>query len=186
MLTITIPESEAFDERTGKFYTFKAHTLKMEHSLLSLQKWESKHHKYYIGNKTLTDEEIIDYIKFMTINQVEDYVFDFLTEENLKEIIAYIEDPMTATWFSDRNVNSDNKQNHKEEIITSEVIYASMIYLGIPVDLFEKRHLNHLLTLIRVCKEQQNPEQGKMSTNDLARYYSDLNKKRRAKLGTKG
>ncbi len=185
MLTITIPESEAFDERTGRFITLKAQTLKMEHSLLSLQKWESKHHKYYIGNEDLTNEEVIDYIRCMTINQVEDYVFDFLTESNLKEITEYIANPMTATWFSD-----DKKQNsngsHKEEIVTSEVIYAAMIALGIPIEIFEKRHLNHLITLIRVCKETQNPEKDKRSPKDLAMHYSELNKMRKAKLGTRG
>lgn len=185
MLTIVIPESEAFDEKTGRFFTLKSQTLKMEHSLLSLQKWESKHHKYYIGNTdNLTNEEALDYVRCMTVNQVEDYVFDFLTEQNMKDIVAYIEDPMTATWFSDKD--GDKKGTPKKEIITSEIIYASMIYLGIPVEIFEKRHLNHLLTLIRVCKEQQNPEQDKRSTSDLARYYSELNRKRRAKLGTKG
>lgn len=186
MLTIVIPESEAFNEKTQTFVTLKAQTLKMEHSLLSLQKWESKHHKYFLQNEDLTDDEILDYIKCMTINQVEDYVFDFLTDDNLKKIRNYMSDSMTATWFSDSHKESEGSKKHNKEIITSEVIYASMIYLGIPVELFEKRHLNHLITLIRVCKEQQNPESNNMSTNDLAKYYSELNKKRRSKLGTRG
>ena len=183
MLTITIPEQEGFDEKLGKFVKISSHTLKLEHSLLSLYKWESKHHKYFLDNKELTQDEILDYIKCMTINPVDDYIYSFLTEENLKEIQEYLKDPMTATWFSD----DKNGRPPKKEIITSEVIYSSMIILGIPVELFEKRHINHLLTLIRVCNEKQNPDdKKKMKTNDLAAYYSQLNKQRRAKLGTKG
>lgn len=182
MLTIKIPESEAYDERLGKFITIKGGTLKLEHSLLSLQKWESKHHKYYLGNKELTSEEALDYIKCMTLNQVDDYIYEFLTSENLREIKNYIDDPMTATFFSD-----DNKKSNKHEIITNEVIYGLMIALNIPVDVFEKRHLNHVITLIKVCSEQQNPDSNKkMNTNDLAKEYSRINKERRAKLGTKG
>lgn len=185
MLTIKIPAGEAYNEKTNKFVHLPERTLKLEHSLLSLTKWESKHHKYFIDNKDLSAEEILDYIKCMTINDVEDYIYDYLTADNIKEITAYMKDPMTATWFSD----DGRPKSRSHEVITAEVIYSSMIILGIPIELFEKRHLNHLLTLIRVCNEKQNPESKsnkKMNTYDTAKYYSELNKARRAKLGTRG
>ena len=187
MKTIIIPEGEAYNEKLNKFITVPSVTLKLEHSLLSLQKWESKHHKYFIDNKDLTEEEILDYIRCMTINSdVDPNAYDYLTKENIKEIVNYMEDPMTATWF--REDPLDNRPK-KKEILTAEVIYASMINLGIPIDIFEKRHLNHLITLIRVCGEMQNPDKDKkkkVNTKELAMKYSEINKARKAKLGTKG
>lgn len=185
MLIVKIPSQEAFDEYNGKFMKTKEYTLKLEHSLLSLQKWESTHHKYFLDNSDLTYDDIIDYIKCMTLNQVEDQAYECLTKENLEMIKDYLKDPYTATWFS----SDDNrpKSAFRKEVITAEVIYSSMIMLGIPVDIFEKRHLNHLLTLIRVCSEKQNPEQPKKTNSyDTLRRYSELNKARKAKLGTKG
>lgn len=186
MLTIVIPEQEAFNEKLEKFVKVGSHTLKLEHSLLSLQKWESKHHKYFIDNESLSPEEILDYIRCMTLNQVEDNVYEFLTKENIKEIMDYIKDPMTATFFYEDPTKP--KVARKKEIITAECIYSSMILLGIPVDIFEKRHLNHLLTLIRVCNDKQNPDSNKpkASQKEMARYYSELNKARKAKLNTRG
>lgn len=185
MLTIVIPEQEAFDEKSQRFVKISSHTIKLEHSLLSLQKWESKHKKYFIDNKELTSEEILDYIKCMTLNQVDDYVYEFLTKENINQIMDYIKDPMTATFFYE---DPNKPKTVKKEIITAELIYSSMIILGIPVDIFEKRHLNHVLTLIRVCSEKENPDSGKnkMSSSQLAQRYSELNKARKAKLKTRG
>lgn len=183
------PRDDAFDESKNMFVKIPGATLKIEHSLLSLAHWEQKHHKYFLDNKDLTTDEIIDYIKCMTLNQVDDYVYSFLTDENIKEIKDYINDPMTATWFSEDPFEQYKKPN--KEIITAEVIYSSLIILNIPVDLFEKRHLNHVLTLIRVCNEKQNAglnDNKKKHTNDyeLMKHYSELNKARKAKLGTKG
>lgn len=185
MLIVEIPDQEGFDEKNQKFIKFNSHTLKLEHSLLSLQKWESKHKKHFIGNENLTNNEVLDYIKCMTLNQVDDYVYNFLTEDNMRQIKEYIEDPMTATFFYD---NGESNKTNRKEIITNELIYSSMIILGIPVDIFEKRHLNHVITLIKVCKENQDSSTGKqkMSQSELARHYSEVNKARRAKLNSKG
>ncbi len=184
MLTIVVPEQEAFDEETGSFVKIPSHTLKLEHSLLSLHKWESKHHKHFIDNKELNHEEILDYIRCMTLNQTDDYIYNFLTPENNQEIMDYIGDKMTATFFYEDSLPKEGGIK-KKDIVTSEIIYASMITLNIPVEIFEKRHLNHVITLIRVCKEMQDPNAGKskkMSQADLARHYSEINKARKAKL----
>ena len=188
MLVITIPaRDDAFDEETNTFVKIDSQVLKLEHSLLSLWKWESKHHKYFLENKDLSQEEIIDYIKCMTLNQVDDKVYKFLTVENVKQITDYIEDPMTATWFNDNLPNGKPPAPKSKDIITAEVIYSSMIALGIPVDIFEKRHLNHLLTLIRVCNETQNPDTNnkKVSEYQQLRHYQELNRARKAKAAAK-
>jgi hypothetical protein len=180
MKEITIPaRKDAYDEETNTFVSIKSCTLKLEHSLLSIWKWESKHHKYFLENHDLSYEEILDYIKCMTLNQVDENVYKFLTKENIKEIKEYIEDPMTATWFDDSM--NPNKRTGPKEIVTAEVIYSSMFILNIPLE-FEKRPINHLLTLIRVCNDKQNPEDNKhkMSEQELFRHYNELNKKRKA------
>ena len=180
MLVINIPEGERFNEDTGKFEKTSGCTLKLEHSLLSLYKWESKHHVHFLENKKLTNDDIIDYIKCMSINQVDDKYYSYLTSSNLLEIKDYISDPMTATTFYNPYEKNNGGQS---EIQTAECIYSAMFMLGIPLE-FEKRHLNHLLTLIKVCAEKQNPDSGKskINPNDVMRHYSEINKSRKAKM----
>ncbi|MBP5597489.1 MAG: hypothetical protein J6Y02_19110 [Pseudobutyrivibrio sp.] len=189
MLTITVPAQEIFNEKTGHFFNTKECTLKLEHSLLSLTKWEGKHHKYFLGNEELTPEEIIDYIRCMTINQVDENTYYYLTQKNIEDIKDYIKDPMTATWFDDPKKEDGDSQKavfKKKDIVTSEVIYSSMFLNNIPLE-FEKRHLNHLITLIRVINEKTKTDDGKkMNPRDLAMHNSALNKARKAKLGIKG
>lgn len=183
MLVIEIPESEIYDEKTQRFVKTQSYTLKLEHSLLSLWKWESKHHVHFLNNKKLTNEDVMDYIKCMTLNQVDSKCYDYLTAKNINDIKDYIEDPMSATTFYDPFAKSHGKQ----EIVTAEVIYSSMIILGIPIDIFEKRHLNHLTTLIKVCSEKQDPDsKSKINPRTVANHYQELNRMRKAKLGTKG
>lgn len=184
MLTIVIPEGETFDEKQQRFIKTPSYTLKLEHSLLSLWKWESKHHVNFINNKNLSDADVMDYIKCMTLSPVDDICYSLLTAENIMQIKDYIEDPMTATTFYDpyAKVGPPNK-----EIVTAEVIYSSMIILGIPIDIFEKRHLNHVTTLIKVCSEKQDPDsKSKVNPKNIASHYQELNRARRAKLNTKG
>ena len=179
MLTIKIPAEESWDESKEEFViTKKAQTLTLEHSLVSLSKWESKWHVPFATHEK-TFEETIDYIKCMTITQnVDPDLYNRLTKENVKEIEEYIENPMTATTFSeDRNGGS-------REVITSEIIYYSMIALNIPFEC-QKWHLNRLLTLIRVCNIKNQPPK-KMSKGDLMRRNAELNAARKQQLKTKG
>lgn len=178
MKKIVIPGGDVFNEKTQRFEKISPCVLKLEHSLLSLDKWESKHHVPFLENEH-TNDEIIDYIKCMTLNQdqVDDKYYNFLTAENIREIKDYIADPMTATTFYDPYAKNNNGS---KEIVTAECIYSSMIILGIPIEIFEKRHLNKLITLIKVCKEQQNPDNGsnKVNQQDVMRHYSELNRAR--------
>lgn len=179
MLKITIPGLELYDEEKEEFVYLKDQELQLEHSLVSISKWESKWHKPFLDDKDKTIEEIVDYIKCMTITQnVKPDIYNRLTESNIDEINEYIKNTMTATTFSD-----DNKTS-KKEIITSEVIYYWMIACNIPFEC-QKWHLNRLLTLIKVCAIKNAPPK-KMSKNEIVSRNRALNEARKKKLHTKG
>lgn len=192
MLEIRINGCEYFDEEKREFFTTPDTVLCLEHSLISVSKWEAKWHKPFLHNSNnLTQEEIIDYIKFMTLanKKIDDNVYLTLSSENIQEIIDYIQNPMTATWFGeDRNKNNQAPRRQKE-IITSELIYYWMVALQIPFEC-QKWHLNRLLTLIRVCNvknEEANPNtKRKMSKSELMSRNAALNAQRRARMNTKG
>lgn len=180
MLTITIPKREYFDERTSEFVTYPQVTLQFEHSLISVSKWESKWHKPFLDNKPKTDEELLDYIKCMSLTKnVDPDVYGRIPIDKLKEIVAYIEDPMTATWFSDKKGGKKNS-----EMVTSELIYYWMTALNIPFEC-QKWHLNRLMTLIRICNVKQQPPK-KMSKNKILSQQAALNAARRKAMGTSG
>lgn len=181
MLTIEIPLGpEGFNEETGEFVSVELYKLELEHSLISLSKWESKWCKSFLNNKGLTDEETIDYIKCMTLTDgVGDEVYSKLTNDNVTQINDYIAAPMTATTFSDNKGGKGGR-----EIVTSELIYYWMIALNIPFEC-QYWHLNRLLTLVRVCNIKNAPPK-KRSKSDIASQYKALNAQRRAQMNTKG
>ena len=180
MLRIIIPSTEMWDEVNEKFVDSKELVLQLEHSLVSLSKWESKWCKPFLSKENKTFEETIDYIRCMTINQhVPDEVYNCLTGENIREINEYISAPMTATRFS-----NDVMGKGSREQITSELIYYWMIALNIPFEC-QKWHINRLLTLIRVCNIKNQPSK-KMSRREIMRRNTALNAARRKKLRTNG
>lgn len=183
MLIIKVPLSpEVWDEEKQEFIEPEYKTLQLEHSLVSLHKWESKWHKAFLKEKSeKTDEEVLDYIKCMTITQnVDPEVYNHLSRENYEQIKNYINDPMTAT------VIYDTKKNKKvsKETPTAELIYYWMISLGIPPE-YRKWHINQLITLIRVF-EVKNNKGKKMSQQEIMSRNKALNASRRAKLHSKG
>lgn len=189
MLTIQIPGEEYWDADREEFVCRKATTLALEHSLLSLSKWESKWHVPFLDAKGgLTPEQMQDYVRCMTLNKgVPDEAYAHLTQENCTAIYTYINDPMTATWFrEDENTNKAGPRSGKsaESAVTSEVLYYDMVELGIPFEC-EKWHLNRLLTLIRVCNEKHKPAKKVSKSEQMARRRT-LNAKRRKELGTRG
>ena len=180
MLRITIPAAELWDERTEQFVYTKQQTLQLEHSLVSLSKWESKWCKPFLSKTDKTVEETIDYIKCMTLTQnVNPVVYNSLTKQNIDEINAYIQAPMTATTFNDIQ-----KKGFNREQITSELVYYWMVTLNIPFEC-QKWHLNRLITLIRVCSIKNSPKQ-KVSRREIASRNAALNAARRKKLNTTG
>ena len=180
MLQITIPSMELYDEEKEEFVYAKEQVLQLEHSLVSISKWESKWHKVFISKKEKTNEEILDYVRCMTLTQnVDPDVYKRLTKSNVAEIEAYIDNPMSATYFS----NSEPGKKSREPV-TSELIYYWMVAYNIPFEC-QKWHLNRLLTLIKICGiKNQSPK--KMSKKDLMTRNAALNAARRKQLNTKG
>ena len=182
MLQITIPANEQWDEKREEFVTTKEQRLNLEHSLISLSKWESKWCKPFLSNKEKSHEEILDYIKCMTLTKnVNPEVYNSLTNENIKQVNDYITAPMTATTFSENGV----RKKANNEILTSEVIYYAMTAYNIPFECCEKWHLNRLITLIRVCGIKNEPPK-KMSKRSIMSQNAALNAARRKKFNTKG
>ncbi len=178
MLHITIPASEMWDG--NEFTSYKEQHLQLEHSLVSLSKWESKWHKAFLSKNDKTDEEMLDYIKCMTITQnVDPETYLRLTVDNVREIHDYINSPMTATTFS-----NDKSGKGGREIVTSELVYYWMIALNIPFEC-QKWHLNRLLTLIRICELKNNPPK-KRSKRDIMSNNAALNAARRKQFNTRG
>ena len=180
MLRITIPAVEQWDEAKQEFIYTKEQTLSLEHSLVSLSKWESKWCKAFLTKDEKTFEETLDYIKCMTLTQnVDPEVYNYLTNGNIKEINEYIEAPMTATYFSDEKTSKTSREQ-----VTAELIYYWMIALNIPFEC-QKWHLNRLLTLIKVCNIKNQPPK-KRSKKDIMSRNAALNAARRKRLNTKG
>lgn len=179
MLQITIPSFEYYDEANNRIVSVKGKDLQLEHSLVSVSKWESKWKKPFLNTTQKTRAETLDYVRCMTLTQnVDPLLYQGLTIDNLNRIHAYIDDPMTATTFSKSN------KPGRGGVITSEIIYYWMISLEIP-EKCEKWHLNRLMTLIRVCDEKSQPGK-KMSRNDVMRRYKNINAARKASRGTRG
>lgn len=180
MLQIKISATEAWDENKEEFVqTSHEQVLQLEHSLVSISKWEAKWCKPFLTKEDKTYEETLDYIKCMTITQnVKDETYDRLTKSNIDAINNYISESRTATTFSDTKVGTSR------EIITSELIYYWMITLNIPMEC-QKWHINRLLTLIRVCNVKNTPPK-KMNKREIASRYASLNAARRKQFNSRG
>lgn len=179
MLRLTVPEKELYDERTGLFVRTKKQVLQLEHSLVSLSKWESRWHKPFLSKNDKSGEEMLDYIRCMTITRnVPDEVYFALDTNELMKINDYLNDSMTATTITKQQGKS------RGEIITSEIIYYWMISLQIPFEC-EKWNLNRLLTLIEVCNIKNSPGK-KMSKSEIMRRNRTLNAARKQQMHTRG
>lgn len=181
MLKITIPAFECYNENTNTFSSVKETTLTLEHSLVSLSKWEAKWGKPFLSKDNKTSAEVLDYIRCMTITQnVDPAVYANLNKKHIKQILEYIESPQTATWFG---ADKAHKKKNRE-VITSELIYYWMVAFNIPFEC-QKWHLNRLITLIRICDEKNAPPK-KMSRHEILSQQSKLNAMRKRKYNTRG
>ncbi|MFA6837200.1 MAG: hypothetical protein WCR04_12465 [Fibrobacteraceae bacterium] len=179
MLEITVPADEIYLPKENKFVAVKSCTLTLEHSLISIAKWEAKWHMPYLNAKKRTSMQELDYIRCMVVGPIKnDYVFSVLTPKNIAQIRAYMEDSMTATTFS------KSPHSSSREVVTAETLYCRMFANNIPMEC-QKWHLNRLLTLIRVCDAKNGPR-SKMSKRQTATYYAEQNALRRAKYNSRG
>ena len=179
MLKINVPMTEGFDDEKQEFVVVDSFELELEHSLVSLSKWESFWKKPFIDTTEKTTEEVLWYIQAMCLD--EDFpegIFHRLSQDNINTINDYISDSMTATWFA------EDKSPGSREIITAEIIYYWMVTFNIPFTC-ENWHLQRLLTLIRVCSKKNEPPK-KMSPHELAARNRALNAQRREQYKTKG
>lgn len=176
MLTLRLPETEGWDPVKEEFISIPSQTIKMEHSLLSISKWESKWKKPYLINESKTNEEILDYLSCMVVypEDLDPIIFQIMDSKYIDQIANYINDPMTATTISNR------KNGPSRKIITSEVIYYWMTALNIPFEC-EKWHLNRLMMLIEVCGIESSPKK-KMSKKEILDRNRALNASRRARM----
>lgn len=179
MLTITIPPGSYWDEENEVFIKAEGWTLQLEHSLVSVSKWESKWCKAFIGNQAKTHEETVDYVKCMTLNEVEDKAYLFLTDAHIKQVNDYIAAPMTATV-----INGQDKKTGSNKTVTSELIYYWMIALNIPQE-YRYWHLNRLITLIEVCDAKNKPAK-KTSLAERYARNARINAANRARFNSKG
>lgn len=179
MLSITIPAVEVFDDESQMFFSKEEVTLELEHSLVSISKWESKWEKPFLGSTKQTLEETYWYLKSMTLNgDIPIETYHRLSNDELKKINEYVDAKMSATWFNEKTTPG------RKEIITSEIIYYWMVALTIPFEC-QHWHLNRLLTLIKVCN-QKNEKPKKMSRGEMLAQRNALNAKRQAEFGTTG
>lgn len=179
MLKITVVLDEGYDEKQSQFVALKTFDLELEHSLVSLSKWESEFCKPFLGKEDKTLEETIWYVIAMTMTEnVPREIYDKLSNSNIDDVNAYIGAPMTATTFTEKQSKA------AQEVITAEIIYWWMIGLNIPFEC-ETWHFNRLLTLIRVCNLKNAPPK-KMSRAEQAQQQRDLNAKRKATSNSTG
>lgn len=180
MLEIVVQANEIYHPAQNRFISLPSCVLTLEHSLISIAKWESKWHTPYLNAKKRSAEQELDYIRCMVIGSVKnDYVFSILSAENIAQIRNYIDNPMTATTFSKKSSSLKNK-----EVVTAEILYCRMFTNNIPMEC-QKWHLNRLLTLIRVCDAKSGPP-SKMNKRQTAAHYAEQNALRRAKYNTRG
>lgn len=180
MLTIVVPGREFFNDATQEFIKTEDFTLELEHSLVSLSKWESKHQKPFLSPNDKTSEEVLSYVEAMVLTKIfPPDIFSRLSQENVDAINAHIESKESATWFSEAPGGPKSK-----EVITSELIYYWMVAHNIPFTC-ETWHLNRLFTLIKVCNLKNAPAK-KMSRSEIIARNRALNEQRRAQYGTTG
>ena len=192
MIKVLVPPHEEWVESIQKFVgTDRPYELTLEHSLVSISKWEQKWHKPFLSEDDKTYEETCDYVRCMNLTEdVPDDVFYSLPTNVVDKVNAYIKDSATATWFSDDNKKTPgaSPHRHKKEVITSEIVYYWMIELNIP-ESFQYWHFNRLMTLIKVIDikhQEADPNAKKMSRSELLSHNAKLNAARRKAMHSKG
>ena len=180
MLRLIVSSGEGFDEEKSEIVELDPEILELEHSLVSLSKWESKYEKPFLSKDEKSSAETLDYVRMMVVTptNVSDETMKKVTRKDYEKINEYINAKMTATWFK------ESGPQRSQEVITSELIYYWMIAASVPFEC-QHWHLNRLITLIRVCQQKNAPKK-KMSRSEMAAQRRALNEQRRAQFKTNG
>jgi hypothetical protein len=180
MLKLMLQEEEYYNEETETFETVGSVELELEHSLISLSKWESKFKKPFLSPDSKTSDEVLYYIESMIISPIHpSNLFEILTQKNIDTINNYVESSESATTFG-----TMPERKGRGEVITAELIYYWMVAFNIPFEC-EYWHLNRLFALIRICNIKNSPQK-KMSRNEISSRNRELNAVRRAQYNTNG
>lgn len=180
MLELSIKGVDLYDELKEEFIYIPPTKLRLEHSLVSISKWEEKWEKVFLSKDPMSHEETIDYVRCMTITQnVDPMVYEYLTDDHIRQVMQYIEKKASATWFSDTP-----KSQGKKQVITSELVYYWMFSYKIPKEC-EKWHFNRLMILIQIFSIENAPKK-KMSRNEILSRNKALNDARLKAMGTTG
>ena len=180
MLILKVKGGESFNEETQEFDDRPDFVLELEHSLVSLSKWESNFHKPFLDNKSKTNAELLFYIEAMILNPIyPDNVASWLSNDDLRVIKEYIESPASATTFGQMP-----ERGGRGEVITSELIYYWLVAFSVPFEV-ERWHLNRLFALVRICNIK-NQKPTKTSKSDMVRRNRELNAQRKAQYNTSG
>jgi hypothetical protein len=188
MLQVDVPGRELWDAKNEVFINTKPVHLTLEHSLVSIAKWESTWERSFLKNGAQTKEQMEDYIRCMTLTQnVDPGIYKTLPDSVFQQVSEYIQKPMTATYFP-----PDERQGGMRDVVTAELIYYWMIANNIPFDPCQKWHLNRLMALIRVCslknaEANADPKKRRrMSSAEIMRRNAKLNEERLKKYNTTG
>lgn len=180
MIRIVIEGIEVFNDEDQTFDTIDGAVLDLEHSLISLSKWESKHQKPFLSSGERTREEVFDYLKAMIVTpNVDPDVLNHCSPEDLESIQKYIDSTQSATTFG-----TMPERRGPGEVITSELIYYWMVAYSIPSE-YQYWHLNRLFALIRICNIK-NSKPTKVSRTEIAKRNREINEQRKAQYNTSG
>ena len=178
MLKLDLVGEELFNEDTWEYISVEPVTVRLEHSLLAISRWESKYHKPFMSTPEKTLDELAYYVRCMTLT--DDLLDDEIamrivsSQDTLRQVKIYLDDPATATV-----VKADPGAKKSSKFVTSELIYYWMAAHRIPFTT-DRWNINRLLKLIEVCNAESQPSK-KMSYEDKMRNHKSINAARRAK-----
>lgn len=183
MLKLILPKVENWDSKKQEFVYDQEVTLELEHSLVTLSKWESKWEKPFLGPEIKSTEETIDYIRCMTLTpDVPPETYHRLSSTHFTQVNSYIDSKMSATWFNE--AAGAGKASRSREIITAEIIYYWLDEFKINWEA-QHWHLNRLFTLVKVHNQKNVPEK-KMSRRDMLSERNRLNAQRKTEMKSQG
>lgn len=184
MIQLEIEGSEFFNETKQEFYYTNPCVVMLEHSLLSVAKWESKWKKPFLSSRkddVLTNAALYDYFRCMEVEPCIESMWPVsLSPSQYQKLLKYIDEEQTATKF----YSYKKDKTLSRQTITSELIYYWMASLNIPFEC-ERWHLSRLLTLIHIASVKGQTGK-KMTQKETMQMYAELNEKRKRQYNTRG